>query len=225
MVEKRRVAAVVLAGCGAMDGAEISEAVLALYALSCNGVEYKIYAPDIMQHHVVNHYKKEVEEGAERNVLHEAARIARGDISPLADMNVSEYDMVIFAGGYGGAKNLSSFAFDGGAMSVEPSVERVMVEAHKSSTPIGAMCIMPVVLSCALKGSGVVVATCEDSATGELIAGEFGAEVVDCPANGATVDMENRVSTTPAFMYSANTLASIGEGADKMVKALLCMLS
>ncbi len=223
-MEERRVAAVVLAGCGAMDGAEISEAVLALYALSCNDIDYKIFAPDIAQYHVVNHYTKEVVESEERNVLHEAARIARGDISPLESLDVAKFDMVVFAGGFGGAKNLSTFAFDGAAMSVEPSVERVMQQAHKSATPIGAMCIMPVVVACALKGSGVVVATGEDSATGDMLAAEFGATIEICPADGATVDMSNKVATTPAFMYSDNTLSQIGRGADRMVKALISML-
>ena len=43
-----------------------------------------------------------------RNVLRESARIARGKISPLADLNISSHDAVVFPGGFGAAKNLVS---------------------------------------------------------------------------------------------------------------------
>lgn len=220
-MKNNKKAAVVLAGCGAMDGAEISEAVLALYALSCNGVEYKGFAPNIEQYHVVNHAQGAVSEGESRNVMVEAARITRGDITPLEELNIEEFDMVIFAGGFGGAKNLSTFAFEGKDMSVEPSVRRAMEQAYESGKPIGAMCIMPVVVAAVLSGKGVVVSTGGDADTGNLLAANFGAVVENCPKDGITIDSKNRVVTTPAFMYGDNSLMEIGQGADKMVKALI----
>ena len=47
--------AVVLSGCGVYDGAEIHEAVLTMLAIAANGAVYEIFAPDMNQHHVVNH--------------------------------------------------------------------------------------------------------------------------------------------------------------------------
>ncbi len=41
-----------------------------------------------------------------RNVLSESARIARGNITDLAKLNVSNHDAVFFPGGFGAAKNL-----------------------------------------------------------------------------------------------------------------------
>ena len=71
--------AVVLAGCGVFDGAEIHESVLTLLRLSEKGVAYQCLAPNIEQMHVVNHLTGEVVVGEVRNVLVEAARIARGE--------------------------------------------------------------------------------------------------------------------------------------------------
>ena len=60
--------AVILSGCGVYDGAEIHEATLTLYAIMRQGATYEIFAPDIPQHHVINHISGE-EMDESRNVL------------------------------------------------------------------------------------------------------------------------------------------------------------
>ena len=44
--------AVVLCGCGPMDGSEIHESVMTLLAIDRNGCQYTIFAPDADQFHV-----------------------------------------------------------------------------------------------------------------------------------------------------------------------------
>jgi enhancing lycopene biosynthesis protein 2 len=110
-------AAVVLSGCGVYDGSEITEAVSMLISLSKNGAEYKIFAPNVDQAHVINH-KNGSEMPEKRNVLVEAGRIARGNIQDLATIDAKEFDAILFPGGFGAAKNLSNFAFKGGDMTV-----------------------------------------------------------------------------------------------------------
>ncbi|MGB0361342.1 MAG: isoprenoid biosynthesis protein ElbB, partial [Endozoicomonas sp.] len=78
--------AVVLSGSGVYDGSEIHEAVLTFLNIELSGSTYQCFAPDITQHHVVNHLTGE-ETHEKRNVLVEAARIARGDIKPLSELN------------------------------------------------------------------------------------------------------------------------------------------
>ena len=41
-----------------------------------------------------------------RNMMIEAARIARGEISPLSELNPENFDAIIFPGGAGVGKNL-----------------------------------------------------------------------------------------------------------------------
>ena len=105
--------AVILSGSGVYDGAELHEAVITLLTLDRAGVEYQCMAPDMPQMHVVNHLTGEVAEDENRNVLVEAARIARGNILDLAKANADDYDAVILPGGFAAAKNLSDFADNG----------------------------------------------------------------------------------------------------------------
>lgn len=83
--------AVILSGCGVFDGSEIHEAVMTLYAITRKGATYEIFAPDIAQHHVINHVDGSVMNEA-RNVLVESARIARGKIKPLSEFNPELFD-------------------------------------------------------------------------------------------------------------------------------------
>lgn len=75
---------VVLSGCGVYDGSEIHEAVITLLAIARNRRAGGLFAPDKpVQRDVINHLTGEPLT-EQRNVLVEAARIARGDILPLA---------------------------------------------------------------------------------------------------------------------------------------------
>ena len=68
--------AVVLSGSGVYDGSEIHEAVLSLLAIEKHGAQWHCFAPNINQHHVINHITG-AEMDTTRNVLIESARIAR----------------------------------------------------------------------------------------------------------------------------------------------------
>ena len=72
--------AVLLSGCGVYDGSEIQESVFALLALSQNNLDYLCVAPNIIQHHVINHITGD-KMNEKRNVLVESARITRGGCS------------------------------------------------------------------------------------------------------------------------------------------------
>nr|XP_033797354.1 glutamine amidotransferase-like class 1 domain-containing protein 3A, mitochondrial isoform X3 [Geotrypetes seraphini] len=129
--------AVVLSGCGVYDGTEIHEASAILVHLSRKGADVQIYAPDIPQMHVIDHSKGQAAEAESRNVLVESARIARGKILDMTQLNAQKHDAVIFPGGFGAAKNLSTFAVDGETCKMNKEVERVLQDFHKAGKPIG----------------------------------------------------------------------------------------
>ena len=60
--------AVILCGCGTLDGSEIHESVMTLLAIDRNDCEYSIFAPDADQYHVVNHVTGQVME-EKRNMM------------------------------------------------------------------------------------------------------------------------------------------------------------
>ena len=128
-----KTAAVVLSGCGHMDGAEVRESVLALLALDREGVVVQCFAPDIAQAHVVDHLTGRPEAGT-RNVLVESARIARGRVRPLSDLVAAEFDMLVCPGGFGAAKNLSNLAAAGADAQLLPDFLAVIVAFRALTT-------------------------------------------------------------------------------------------
>lgn len=216
-------AAVILAGCGAKDGSEIHEATLVLYALASNGIKYHIYAPDNEQYDVVNAINDEPMLES-RNILVESARIARGAISPLSDLCVADYDCLLFPGGFGAAKNLFTLAYDGVGFSVREDVESIIRSFHGAHKPIAAMCIAPAMIAKVLGEFAVEVTLGAKSDLGDALASNYGAKVSECAPTGIIVDTNNRVVTTPAYMYGESSIKEVGDGAVNMVEALSNML-
>lgn len=208
--------AVILAGSGVYDGAEIHEATFTLYAIAKYGSSYDIFAPDIEQHHVINHLTGEVTD-EKRNVLVEAARIARGNIKPTSQLKVENYDAIIFPGGFGVAKNLSTFAFDGVNCKVNTEIENLIREFHKAEKPIGALCISPVVIAKVLGNIEVTIG--QDTGTANVVQ-VFGATHKKTNHGEVVIDSKNKVFTTPCYMLDA-TIVQIAEGAENVVKAML----
>jgi len=211
--------AVVLAGCGVYDGAEIHEAVLTLLAISKNGGTYQVFAPNVMQYHVVNHISGD-EMKESRNVLIESARIARGKIKALIDYDPKEFDALVFPGGFGVAKNLCSYAFDAIDMKIDRVVEKVIRETQSAGKPIGALCISPVLITKVLGNTEVT--TGNDKKTAEHITAMGGVHKVT--GNGEiVVDRKNRLVTSPCYMIDAS-ITDIETGADKTIKALISLM-
>ncbi len=208
--------AVVLSGCGVFDGAEIHEATMTLYAIAKQGAEYEIFAPDVEQHHVINHITGE-EMNEKRNVLIESARIARGKIKPLSEFKADDFDAIIFPGGFGVAKNLSDFAFKGAECSVNQEVEQAIKSMYAQKKPIGALCISPAVVAKVLTGSVVTIG--DDEATASEIE-KMGSKHEKTSHGEVTVDKNFNVFTTPCYMLNA-TIVNIADGAINVVNAML----
>ena len=219
--------AVVLSGCGVFDGSEIHEAVGLLYHLSRAGAAYDCFAPDKDQAHVINHAKGEEAAGETRNVLVESARIARGAIQPLATLDASGYDALFLPGGFGAAKNLCTFAFDGAACSVDPDIERVIKAFHDAGKPVGCCCIAPVipakVLGTEAGGPGCAVTIGDDEGAAGAIAAMGSSNVVK-PVTEAHVDASNNLVSAPAYMYGDAPIHEVIDGIGAMVTSTLARI-
>lgn len=211
--------AVLLAGCGYLDGAEIREAVLTLLNLDISGAEVSIFSPDRVQHHVVDHTQGS-EAKEERNILTESARIARGKIQRLAELNVNDFDALIMPGGFGVAKNLCTFAFEGSAGRVDELVKEKIVGFSDQKKPIGAICISPALVALCLGDKGVKLTIGNDKETASEIE-KLGAKHVDCPVDNCIVDYDHKVVSTPAYMYDDANLDAINSGISKCIREVL----
>ncbi|XP_056610104.1 glutamine amidotransferase-like class 1 domain-containing protein 3, mitochondrial [Triplophysa dalaica] len=216
--------AVVLAGCGVFDGSEIHEASAILVHLSRHQATVKIFAPNIDQMHVVDHLKGSPTE-EKRNVLVESARLARGDIQDLSELNVKELDAIIFPGGFGAAKNLCSWAVQGKDCSVNEQITAVLQAFHADKKPIGLCCISPVLAAKVFPGCEVTVGHDKDPRypdvpdTAEAIS-KLGCKHICKHVNEAHVDEKNKIVSTCAFMCKA-PLHEIFDGIGVMVQDVL----
>ncbi len=208
--------AVVLSGCGVFDGAEIHEATLTLYAIAKQGASYEIFAPNISQHHVINHLTG-TEMNESRNVLVESARIARGKIRDLNQFKAEDFDILIFPGGFGAAKNLSDLAFKGANCTVNTDVEVAVKAMAAAGKPIGALCIAPAVIAKIITGVEVTIGS--DAGTAQAIEA-MGSTHTLTTHGEVVVDKAHKVATTPCYMLNA-TILDIATGAENVVNELV----
>jgi enhancing lycopene biosynthesis protein 2 len=210
---------VILGGCGVFDGAEIHESVITLLALARRGATVQCTAPDKPQLHVIDHLRGAVAEGESRNVLVESARIARGAIVPLSEINPDDFDAVFMPGGFGAAKNLSTFAVEGANGTADADLVRVLRGFRAAGKPIGAVCIAPAVLVMALGEGSVTIGS--DASTASAIEA-LGGSHTSCPVESAHIDTERRIVTAPAYMIDTS-IDQVARGIEEAVDAVLAM--
>ena len=210
--------AIILAGCGRKDGSEINEAITLLLSLEQHHCEYQCFAPNRPQTEVINHLTDEKVPNEQRNILVEAARLARGRILPVEQYKAEDFDGLLFSGGYGVAKNLCDYAYKGAEMTVQPDVARCIVETHAAGKPIGAMCIAPVMLAKLIPNACVTLGM-EGTPDADNIR-KMGAGHVQTEHGDVCADNANLVFTTPAYMLDA-TLKDVYDGAYNLVDAIV----
>jgi enhancing lycopene biosynthesis protein 2 len=192
--------AVILSGCGYLDGSEITEAVSVLIGLSQNKVSYQVFAPN-QRFAPTSHFKDELLENQVRNALEESARITRGKIQDISDLNPSVFDGLVIPGGYGVVKNLCTWAQDGHKCSVNKDARRVIEAFFEASKPILAICIAPALVARILgqkKSITLTIGNNKDTAAKIVSAG---CEHVECAVDDYITDRESKVISTPAYMY------------------------
>src|SRR5690606_4356688 len=183
--------AVILSGCGVYDGAEIHESVITLLRLDQRGARVQCFAPNVAQMHVINHLTGE-EMPESRNVLTEAARIARGDVLDVRELKAEQFDALILPGGFGVAKNLSSFGVAGADCSVHPDVLAAAQAFANAGKPLGLICIAPA-LAARIYGEGVLctLGAADDPAVAGLTA--MGAQHVECTVEDIVEDSARKL--------------------------------
>ena len=208
---------VVLSGCGVYDGAEIHESVITMLALAKAGAEYQCLAPDKEQMHVINHVTGQPAEGESRNVLVEAARIARGDIIPLHEANANDLDALILPGGFGAAKNLSNYATAGAGMEVDQDLVTLVRTVREQNKPVGFVCIAPVIAAKLIPDASITIG-CDEATASDIQT--MGGTHISKEVNEVVVDEANNIVSTPAYMLGPG-IADVANGIEALVDAVL----
>lgn len=203
-----------LSGCGVYDGAEIQEAVLSLLAIEEAGHEAVCISVNKNQHHVINHLTGE-EMPESRNMMVEAARIARGNVREISTVTPAEIDALVIPGGFGSAKNFTTWAFEGPDGTILPEVKLLLVNLFNVGKPLVALCVSPVVLAKAFEDSGIslnlTLGSNQEKSPYDIVAFNQGLEKTGAHPEMKTVreiliDSKNKIITAPCYMMDASIL-------------------
>lgn len=218
---------VLLSGAGVYDGAEIHETVITLLEIQRMGYEAVCIGIDAHQHHVINHLDgKEIAQ--KRNMLEEAARIARGQIQNIKTVVPADMDALVIPGGFGSAKNFSTWAFEGPKGSIRTDVKLLLVNLYNVGKPIVALCVSPVLLALAFDGMPInqklTIGSKHAASPYEISAFQQGmqnkgVQTPDCTIDEICVDHANRIITAPCYMMEA----SLPQLQNNIAKALLAL--
>ena len=218
---------VLLSGCGVYDGAEIQEAILTLLAIEEIGATATCISIDDNQFHVINHLNGEVMNES-RNMMVEAARIARGNVKEIKEIQPSDIDALVIPGGFGSAKNLTKWAFDGPDGTILPEVKLLLVNLVNVGRPIVALCVSPIVLAKALEGSKIhakmTMGSSKESSPYDIDSfndglSKIGVEPVLKSVREIEIDVENRIITAPCYMMDA-TILEVRQNIQQAIQAI-----
>ena len=193
---------VLLAGCGLLDGSDVHETVFLLEALEAAGERPVLLAPDLALARTVDHLTGDAVDGVERRVLGESARLARGRLRPLGEVDPSELLALIVPGGYGPAINFATgFATPGVERRLDAGVRAFLTHFLEAAKPIGLIGL------------------------GELPVALLLGEAVDAPRPPSdpaaiAVDPRRPILRTPGCA-GFTRLADVRRGIESLVRAIL----
>lgn len=204
--------AVLLSGCGVYDGSEIHEAVCTLLELTNNNLEYICIAPNENQLHVIHHTTGEVM-NEQRNVLVESARIARGVIKDISSISTDEISALVIVGGFGAAKNLTTWALEGAKGIINNHVQVLVQQCVNNAIPVVGLCMGPTVIARALEGTGrhaiLTAGSTREPSEYDIAAihvqmQSLGAVVNECTIREIVVDHKHKIISAPCYMMQGN---------------------
>ena len=222
---------VLLSGCGVYDGAEIQETVFALLAIEELGAEAVCLSVNKNQHHVVNHLTGE-EMPESRNMLVEAARIARGAVHDLSTFDVSTLDALVIPGGFGSAKNFTTWAFEGPNGSILLEIKELIQQCISDKKPIAALCVSPVIVALALNQSDLqatmTLGTDKEKSPYEINAfssglSQTGVQVEMKTIREIAVDEKLKIVSAPCYMMDAS-IVEIRTNIQQAIQALIQLI-
>lgn len=215
--------ALILAGCGHLDGAEITEATALNIALSKAGFDVEIFAPNRPQADTIDHLTGE-SITPNRNIMSEAARIARGVIKPIEAIELEDLSGIAMAGGFGVIKNFTNFLEKGEHATLLEDIGVPLKEAILHKIPIIAICAAPMALAIALKELNITDATIsfgDSKNAGDFLPALEAWEIdhIDTEIDEAYCDDNHRLITSGAYMDGSATPYEIFLAAEACVAA------
>ncbi|MDD2839632.1 MAG: isoprenoid biosynthesis glyoxalase ElbB [Rickettsiales bacterium] len=208
--------AIILSGCGGRDGSEIHESTMLMLAIKQLEATYQCFSINKEQTKVINFITGEVM-NEKRNMMVESARIAKGNIKEINELNISEFDGIILPGGAGATLNLSTFGLNNKNYAVDEKLEKILLEFKKQNKVICAVCIAPMILAKVFKNISLTIGN--DKNFAEIIINS-GNKHISTESNSICIDDKNKIITAPFYMLT-NNISIVYNEAYKIIKSAL----
>ena len=219
--------AVILSGCGTLDGSDVWEVSLLSYHLHRKGRSPVFFAPDLEQGVVVNHLTKDAS-AEKRNVLRESARIAWGGIREIKELSGRDVDGIILPGGGGVVKTLADLLGEpkNEYLKPKPELQRIIREVYRRKKPIAACGLAALLVASALRDILETPLTLTIGKDPELIKQAEGMGAVHILSRGKEVvmDSEHKLVTTPANLLELE-FTDLALSMENMVNGVLELTS
>jgi enhancing lycopene biosynthesis protein 2 len=219
--------ALILSGCGHLDGSDVWEVILLSYHLSRNGKTPVFFAPDMRQKEVVDHLSQEISDQA-REVLSESARLVWGGIRELGSLSGKEVEGLFLPGGQGTIKNLaeSMGGDENSYLKPRKEIQRIIREIYRRKKPIGACGLAGLLVASALREILDTPVTLTVGKDPELIRKmeHMGAVHVLTRGPEAVMDSEHRVVSTPSNLLKFSP-TEMALGIENLVNGVLELTS
>lgn len=225
---KKKKFAMILSGCGGMDGTESHEAIALMIAIKQIGAEYMCFAINENQKYVI-HANQETgirqPREEKRNMLIEAGRLNHGAVHDLKKLIVNQFDGLVLPGGYGTGTSLSNFIICNGKTceknmdyKVRDEIKNIVQGFHEQRKPIFAGCMAPIMINGSL--TGVKIMTDVGFYTKNAIEKKGNIYQV-CKAGEVCIDEENKIITAPFYMTPKVDVGVIYDESIKGMKEMI----
>ncbi|MCH9622069.1 MAG: Glyoxalase ElbB [Chlamydiia bacterium] len=210
--------AIILSGCGGLDGAEVSEGVCSLLAIENAGFSWEAFSLNENQKNVISHSNmKKIDQT--RNMMAEAGRIVHGKINELKDLKISHFDVLWFVGGYGVVSSFSDLAEKGVEGTVHPEIRQVILDFYQAKKPMVGICIAPSIIAKTLSDHKLTITLGKSDEYTNLLK-NLGHDARKIESDEFVYDEDYKIYSTPAFMNEDATVLMIYEALQKITKKL-----
>ena len=219
--------ALILSGCGSLDGSDVWEVSLLSYHLHRKGRSPLFFAPAREQKEVVDHFSG-VAVTEKRNVLSESARIAWGGIREIKELSGREVEGIILPGGGGATRNLADLLGEekNQYLKPKPELQKVIREIYRRRKPIGACGLSVLLVASALRDILETPLTVTIGKDPNLIRQIEGMGAVHVLSRGKEVimDSEHKLVTTAASLLDLQ-FADLASCMENMINGVLELTS
>ena len=210
--------AIILSGCGGLDGSEIGETICSILALEGGGFSWKAFSMDKLQKKVISALSmKEMNE--KRNMMEESARITHGKIEDISKLEVNEFDVLWLPGGYGMVCSFSDIGEKGENGSVSSEISTVIKKFHEQKKIIVGICIAPSVIAKSLEKVQLTITLGEAENFYSLLK-RLGHNPKKVTSSEFIYDKEHKIYSTPAYMDKNASCLKIFHTCQKIVGSI-----